>query len=113
MKHAIALAALTLVTACASPAPSGAQGPVERGQSIAVQNCSGCHAIGRTGDSRAPEAPPFRTLSQNYRLDALEEAFAEGISVGHPAMPEFAFPPEDVDALVAYLQTIQDPPTPE
>ncbi|PZO53861.1 MAG: hypothetical protein DCF16_06075 [Alphaproteobacteria bacterium] len=113
MKHAIALAAIVLVTACASPAPNAPHSPVERGQAMAAQNCSGCHAIGRSGDSPAPQAPPFRTLSQNYPLEALEEAFAEGISVGHAAMPEFAFAPDDVNALVAYLQSIQDPPTRE
>jgi hypothetical protein len=46
-------------------------------------------------------------LSRNYRVDALEEALAEGISVGHPAMPQFQFAPADVTALVTYLQSIQ------
>jgi mono/diheme cytochrome c family protein len=48
-------------------------------------------------------------------VDSLEEAFAEGISVGHPAMPQFAFAPDDVRALVAYLQSIQNerPPPPQ
>ena len=59
----------------------------------------------------APEAPPFRTLSRNYRVDTLEEALAEGISVGHPAMPQFQFPPEDVNALVTYLQSVQERPS--
>ncbi|ANP48074.1 hypothetical protein ATE48_13060 [Candidatus Viadribacter manganicus] len=84
---------------------------VARGQTLVEQHCSTCHATGRIGDSPAPEAPPFRKLSQNYRVDALEEAFAEGISVGHPAMPQFAFAPDDVSALVAYLQSIQDAPS--
>jgi hypothetical protein len=38
----------------------------------------------------------------------LEEALAEGISVGHPAMPQFQFSPEDADALIAYLESIQE-----
>ena len=78
-----------------------------RGQEIAQTHCSTCHAVGRTGESPAPEAPPFRTLSQNYRVTDLEEALAEGISVGHPAMPEFQFSPDDAHALVTYLQAIQ------
>jgi hypothetical protein len=40
----------------------------------------------------------------------LEEALAEGISVGHPAMPEFQFAPDDVSDLVGYLQSIQETP---
>ena len=78
-----------------------------RGQEIAQTCCSTRHAVGRTGESTAPEAPPFRTLSQNYRVTDLEEALAEGISVGHPAMPEFQFSPDDAHALVSYLQAIQ------
>ena len=78
-----------------------------RGQEIAQTHCSSCHAVERGGESPAPEAPPFRTLSQNYRVTDLEEALAEGISVGHPAMPEFQFSPDDAHALVSYLQAIQ------
>lgn len=110
MRHAIALAAIVLATACASPAPSASQQLADRGQAMAEQNCARCHAIGRSGDSPASQAPPFRTLSQNYPLRDLEEAFAEGVTVGHAAMPQFAFAPDDVNALVAYLQSIQDPP---
>jgi cytochrome c len=83
------------------------QSATERGQHLAATHCSSCHAIGAAGESAAPEAPPFRTLSRNYRVDALEEALAEGISVGHPAMPQFQFAPADVTALVTYLQSIQ------
>ncbi|MEZ5961409.1 MAG: cytochrome c [Hyphomonadaceae bacterium] len=107
MRLVTALLAVALVAACASHEPLSA--PAERGRMIAQQNCSSCHAIGAAGESSAPEAPPFRTLSANYRVGTLEEALAEGISVGHPAMPQFEFPPEDVDALIAYLESIQQP----
>jgi cytochrome c len=108
MKQVLALAAVVCITACASHAPPSP--PTERGQEIAQQYCSSCHAIGLTGESAAPEAPPFRTLSANYRVNTLEEALAEGISVGHPAMPQFEFAPDDVDALIAYLRSIQTSP---
>lgn len=108
MKHVVALIALCLVSACASHGSVAQQAREARGQEIVQQHCSSCHATGRSGESPAPEAPPFRTLSHNYRVDALEEALGEGISVGHPAMPHFAFPPEDVRAVVAYLQSIQN-----
>ncbi len=52
-------------------------------------------------------APPFRTLSEQYPLDSLEEAFAEGILVGHRDMPEFRLSPTQIDSLLAYLQSIQ------
>jgi hypothetical protein len=50
----------------------------------------------------------LRTLSQRYPVDQLEEAFAEGVLTGHPAMPEFRFSPTEVDALLAYIQSIQE-----
>ena len=114
MRHVIAIAALIFASSCASQATIAQNSREARGREIVEQNCSSCHATGWSGDSPAPEAPPFRTLSHNYRVDALEEAFAEGISVGHPAMPQFAFEPDDVRALVAYLQSIQNelPPPP-
>lgn len=104
MKRVMVVAALALLAGCASAPPPT---PQARGQALAETYCSACHATGLSGDSPAPEAPPFRRLSENYRVAALEEALAEGISVGHPAMPQFQFAPGDVDALVAYLQSIQ------
>lgn len=112
MRMLLAFAALSLLAACAGR-PESTSPNIARGAELAQSQCGGCHATAREGESPAPEAPPFRTLSQNYRVANLEEALAEGISVGHPGMPQFAFPPDDVDALIAYLQSIQDPPAAE
>jgi mono/diheme cytochrome c family protein len=103
------LSALLLATAMLSACVTAKeQQRIERGHAIAAANCSSCHAIGAVGDSPAPEAPPFRTLSRNYRVADLEEALAEGISTGHPAMPQFEFSADDAHALVVYLQSIQE-----
>ena len=112
MRVLVLLVALAALAACATPEERATRGERARGHEIALARCGSCHAVGVSGDSPAPEAPPFRTLSRNYRVDTLEEALAEGISVGHPAMPQFQFPAEDVDALVAYLQSIQEEPQP-
>ncbi|HVY87200.1 MAG TPA: cytochrome c [Caulobacterales bacterium] len=80
---------------------------IEQGHQLAQAFCSRCHAIGLEGESTHPQAPPFRTLSRNYPVNELEEAFAEGVLVGHPDMPQFEFQPDQIDALVAYLQSIQ------
>ena len=79
-----------------------------RGEGLLTANCSRCHAIGRTGNSTHPEAPPFRTLGQRYPIEVLAEALAEGLSSGHPDMPEFRFETDDVDAILAYLESIQE-----
>jgi cytochrome c len=90
--------------------PASAQGgdtSAARGESLLTTNCARCHAVGRTGASPHPEAPPFRTLSRRYKIEGLSEALAEGLSTGHPDMPEFVFAPEDVGAIIDYLKSIQ------
>ena len=57
----------------------------------------------------SPEAPPFRTLSERYPLDALEEAFVEGITTGHPDMPEFVATPEQGEQLISVLDALLAP----
>src|SRR5579864_8837211 len=80
---------------------------VKRGESIVLRNCARCHATARTGESRHPEAPQFRTLGKRYPIEALE-ALGEGIISGHPDMPEFIFAGNDVRAIIAYLKSIQE-----
>ena len=81
--------------------------PAGRGELLLTTNCARCHAVGRTGASPHPAAPPFRTLSRKYKIEGLAEALAEGLSTGHPDMPEFVFAAEDVGAIIDYLQSIQ------
>lgn len=84
------------------------QASVADGRRLAEVYCASCHAIGTEGESRHPSAPPFRTLSRNYPVNALEEAFAEGVLVGHPDMPEFRLEPEQIDDLLGYIESIQE-----
>ena len=67
----------------------GQSSPAARGEAIAQRHCARCHAIGDAGASPMGLAPPFRDLSKRYPIETLEEALAEGIVVGHPAMPRF------------------------
>jgi mono/diheme cytochrome c family protein len=88
-----------------TPAPSA---DLAEGRRLAEVNCASCHAIGADGESRHPMAPPFRTLSRDYPVNALEEAFAEGILVGHRDMPEFRLEPQQIDDLLGYIESIQE-----
>ncbi|TVR10441.1 MAG: cytochrome c [Salinarimonadaceae bacterium] len=83
---------------------------VEAGRALLDANCASCHAIGDTGASPVANAPAFRTLSERYPVESLEEALAEGIFVGHegsPQMPELSFESDEIGAIVAYLRSIQ------
>jgi mono/diheme cytochrome c family protein len=77
-------------------------GPGE-GKRLVEANCARCHAVGRMDRSAHLEAPPFRDLWKRYPLDALDEAFAEGIYTGHPDMPEFLATPEQIEAIIGYI----------
>ncbi|CDZ36996.1 Hypothetical protein NGAL_HAMBI1146_21470 [Neorhizobium galegae bv. officinalis] len=75
----------------------------KRGHDLVSDNCSVCHAIGKTGDSPLAAAPHFRDLHQRYDVEFLMEALVEGITTAHPEMPEFRFSSPDAAAIVAYL----------
>jgi mono/diheme cytochrome c family protein len=83
----------------------------DKGQVLVEQNCGRCHATGKEGASPHAEAPPFRTLSSKYPVEDLAESLAEGIVSGHPEMPIFVFEPQDVAAIIDYLESIQDVPS--
>jgi cytochrome c len=98
--------ALGLTTAARAAEPDPA---VERGRAFVERNCGSCHAIGPSGRSPLPNAPPFRTLHQRYPVEHLGEALAEGIRTGHPAMPQFdELDTEQIDELIAYLKSLEN-----
>jgi len=80
---------------------------LELGRTLLDDNCAGCHAIGATGDSPHETAPPFRELHLRYDVTALSEALVEGLVSGHPDMPEFTFAPEEAEAIVVYLKSLE------
>jgi cytochrome c len=103
-------AAGLLLALWAMPAAAAEKGLVDKGRTLVEENCARCHAIGKEGESPHPPAPPFRTLSSKYPVEDLAESLAEGIVSGHPDMPIFVFSPTDVEAIIEYLQSIQDTP---
>lgn len=90
-------------------APGAAQTPpdVERGLVLVKMHCAQCHSIDHVGPSPLSIAPPLRDLHKRYPVDSLEEAFAEGISTGHPTMPQFRFEPDQIGNLIAFLKSLE------
>lgn len=101
---------VTLLVFATAPAVASQDERTERGEAILSEACASCHAIGKTGESPKLGAPPFRGLSEDYPVENLAESLAEGIMSGHPEMPVFVFEPRDIDAIIAYLQSIQVSP---
>jgi len=98
---------IAIATLAAATAAHGQSDLRARGSLLVQRHCAGCHSVKRSGLSPNPAAPAFRNLNTHYRVDDLGEALAEGILTGHPAMPEFKFPPHDVAAVLAYIKSIQ------
>ena len=100
------LAAWILVLAAG---PSLAQGEADTasGQKLAELHCSRCHAIGNEGESLMEGAPPLRDLKLRYPIEDLAEALAEGMVTAHPQMPVITFSPEEIDDLLAYLDSLE------
>lgn len=89
--------------------PVVADSLTDHGKALVEVNCARCHATGKADKSSHPDAPAFRTLSKRYPITDLEEALAEGISTGHPDMPEWIANPDQIDAMIAYISTLQQP----
>lgn len=76
------------------------------GKAFAEANCSRCHSIGRTDESKLSTAPAFRELHKRYPIESLAESLAEGMVTGHPEMPEVQLDPEGIDSLLNYIRSL-------
>ena len=112
MKNFYRLISFLLFSLVVANASAADKDLTAKGKSLVTANCSRCHAIGKEGDSPHAEAPAFRTLSNKYPVENLAELLAEGIVSGHPDMPIFVFSPQDVAAIIDYLQSVQPSPQP-
>jgi cytochrome c len=79
----------------------------QRGLTFARHNCARCHSIDRVTESPLKIAPPFRDLHRRYPVATLAEAFAEGISTGHPTMPAFRLDPDQIHDLLSYMKSLE------
>jgi cytochrome c len=106
MKQASVSAAALLCALVIASASQAQEAQTDRGRSFAQKNCAPCHAIGTTGESPLPKAPPFRTLHLYYPVEQLAESLAEGIKTTHP-MPEFQLDSAQIADVIAYLKSLE------
>jgi len=101
---------LGLVLVCAFTATAyGAESGHRRGKALLEELCARCHAVGKTGRSPRPDAPPFRTFGDDKLYDNdFAQRLQDGLSTMYPAMPTFHFSREDAQSAVNYLRSIQE-----
>ena len=79
---------------------------ISEGRSLAEKNCAWCHAIDAAGKSTKASAPAFRDLRDRYPILSLRSPISRAIAAPHDAMPEFHLKSEDVDRLIAYINSM-------
>jgi tetratricopeptide (TPR) repeat protein len=79
---------------------------VQEGKALVERTCSPCHAVGASGASPNRKAPEFRNLSSRHPTLALREPLSRGIAAPHDEMPKFALSEPEVDAVVAYINSL-------
>ena len=111
----IALAAGIAILAIAPRAADAAQDAalVEKGKAVyAAQKCSMCHAI----EGKGGKTSPLDGVGKKLTADQIREwivtpkaATTKAKSTKKPLMPDkySKLPPADIDALVAYMQTLK------
>jgi len=107
---------LVLLLACVAVAVSATAGTtatdrtlrLQRGAALAEARCSVCHAVGATGASpaRANLDTPFHRLHERYPIPMLAEAAKTGHISGHDEMPGFDFAMDEIEALLAYIDSL-------
>jgi len=97
------LTAMLLVSAASLPALAD---ELAAGRELAEKMCGTCHAIGPEDETENAEAPTFMEIAGRYSVWNLQEALAEGIVVGHEDMPAFTLQPDQISALLTYMETL-------
>ncbi len=102
-----------LVLCVGFAATATAQDKVAKGEKVYTdQKCAMCHAIGDKGNKKGP----LDGVAAKYNADDLRAWIvdAKGMTAKtkaprKPEMKNYTLPKEDVDALVAYMQTLKKP----
>lgn len=76
------------------------------GKALVEQHCARCHATGRTGVSPKLGAPEFRNIARRHPVQALREPLTRGIAAPHDEMPKFTLGDQDIDGIVAYINSL-------
>lgn len=110
--HAILLG-LSLTVHAQKPSPTTAE-RIERGKHVyAREKCATCHQIERKGNSRFPlDGVGSRLSAEQLRRWITDTAKMEDALPRMPAVrmsaTKYHLSPADLDALVAYLQTLKE-----
>lgn len=107
----IRVAAVVIGIVFLVPVVAGAQGTAGPGQKVfEAQKCSLCHSVAGKGNAKGPldgVGKKYSTADLKLWITQPAEMTKKHAATRKPPMKSFAtLPPADVDALVAYLQSL-------
>jgi tetratricopeptide (TPR) repeat protein len=79
---------------------------VRQGKALAEKICSSCHAVGDNGVSPNKNATEFRNYYRRHPLFTLRQPITRAIRETHNQMPKFMYSDEEIDAIVAYINSL-------
>ncbi|MDH3579259.1 MAG: tetratricopeptide repeat protein [Hyphomicrobiales bacterium] len=79
---------------------------VKAGRVLVEINCSPCHAIGANDASPNEKAPAFHAIQKRYPILTLRDPVSRGIAYPHRDMPKFNFSGEQIDTIIAYINSL-------
>jgi len=88
------------------PAERESDARVRRGKTLVEINCGQCHGLGPRGVSANANAPAFHELRKRYQMLSLRAPITRGIATPHDDMPPFRPSEEELDAIVAYVNSL-------
>ena len=98
---------LCLALQCLSTTGHALDAEQKRSKAMLENLCGRCHAVGKTGQSPNPLAPPFRTFGEKLYDTDMVQRLQDGLTTIHPEMPTFRFNRHEAAAAVNYLRSIQ------
>jgi len=103
-------AGTVVVFSIAAVAALGAQDAKKGEQVYADQKCSLCHSVAGKGNAKGP----LDTVGAKLKADEIRMWITDAKTMTEktkaerkPVMKQFTLPPDEVDALVAYLTTLK------
>jgi mono/diheme cytochrome c family protein len=104
-------AALLTVTMCVGIAASAAAQDAKKGEQLfADQKCTLCHSVGDKGNKKGAldgVAAKLKAAEIREWITDAKGMTAKTKATRKPEMKAYSLPKEDVDALVAYLETLK------
>lgn len=99
------LAVMLVVLGYGAAGATEPAGDAAAGERLAREWCASCHYVG-SGAAASDAAPAFAEIANDS--EATPEGWRNWLMDPHPPMPNLALSRQEIDAILAYLQSLKD-----